>query len=516
MGVMRAAIFLGVAISKGAAHQCGNGERIVCTAVQDLRAPGTPSSTHGMGAAGAPMCTPSGQKVYCLENHDYHQCSAGEEPCCLDGSDPSHHHDFNSPDDGFTCAPLQPPQPPSNPNQIVLDDMDSSLGISMKSAHEGSYQPCMEDAYNGQFHHDWATNKGSASFSITFDPPSSGCYKIEEYHPGSNPSCARYLPSNAILHVDYCKGLSTSFSIDQSQNPAQWNEVGKLMFFKGSSGKLTMRNFNGEKCSAESCYWVVDAFRMTRVGNSCTAMQKAASPAPSSTQEGTLFLSVRVTGANADAKVVLEQHQGSLESALSLNLGFSHVDVIDIVAAGRRLSETAGVSTFQVSFLAHGPTGNASPMGLKNQLITALGNSGADLEVVSARVELYAPPAPVDEPGSPFPFIVIAAGLLVVVCSVLSLVAYLRFCKQQKSSSKSSENVICNTRNEGKEEDLEGATTNDEMIVVKGKVETESTGSNSTEEPRSEDGDRSEASISKEQSDNDSSSAKDDPVDIVL
>merc|ERR1719203_1956913 len=112
----------------------------------------------------------------------------------------------------------------------------------------------MEDAYRGQFHHDWADNKGDAHVAMTFDPPESGCYEIEEYHPGGNSVCAQYLPQNAQLDIHYCKGLAKTFTINQAANPAQWNKIASLMFFKGHKGRLIMRNSGGERCGAIHCF----------------------------------------------------------------------------------------------------------------------------------------------------------------------------------------------------------------------------------------------------------------------
>eukprot|EP00931_Biecheleriopsis_adriatica_P112117 TRINITY_DN8664_c0_g2_i1.p1 TRINITY_DN8664_c0_g2~~TRINITY_DN8664_c0_g2_i1.p1 ORF type:complete len:389 (-),score=77.93 TRINITY_DN8664_c0_g2_i1:102-1175(-) len=71
------------------AHYCSNGRRLQCMEVQPK---GDAPSTfgQGFGAHGSAHCTPAGQKVYCLVNHDYHRCSGDELPCCGDGSDPHH------------------------------------------------------------------------------------------------------------------------------------------------------------------------------------------------------------------------------------------------------------------------------------------------------------------------------------------------------------------------------------------------------------------------------------------
>eukprot|EP00747_Dinoflagellata_sp_TGD_P207409 gnl/TRDRNA2_/TRDRNA2_80985_c0_seq1.p1 gnl/TRDRNA2_/TRDRNA2_80985_c0~~gnl/TRDRNA2_/TRDRNA2_80985_c0_seq1.p1 ORF type:complete len:148 (-),score=6.64 gnl/TRDRNA2_/TRDRNA2_80985_c0_seq1:75-518(-) len=96
--------FLISALVTGAVgHQCHDGSRVTCTAV--VSSNGAPS-THGEGysADGYPTCTTSGQRVFCLFDHDYHTCGSGQEPCCMDGSNPSHHHAFIGDDHQLDCS----------------------------------------------------------------------------------------------------------------------------------------------------------------------------------------------------------------------------------------------------------------------------------------------------------------------------------------------------------------------------------------------------------------------------
>merc|ERR1719401_2347554 len=103
----------------------------------------------------------------------------------------------------------------------------------------------MVDAWRGQFHHDWANNKGSASYTFKVNVPVSGCYKLEEYHPGSQWACSRYLPENARLDVKYSKDKSKTLSVNQAANGAKWNEIDSLTFYEGVEGELMMRNHAG-------------------------------------------------------------------------------------------------------------------------------------------------------------------------------------------------------------------------------------------------------------------------------
>jgi hypothetical protein len=146
---------------------------------------------------------------------------------------------------------------------FVLDDVDAT-GIGW---HRGTYKPCLDDAYGGMFHHDWANDKGKVNATYTFDPPKDGCYVLEEYHPGQNAQCAQYLPTNARVDVAYCKGKTTYTYLDQSQGGGQWNILGALPYFKGWQGKITVANQGtGNTCRLGSgCFWVADAFRLTWV-----------------------------------------------------------------------------------------------------------------------------------------------------------------------------------------------------------------------------------------------------------
>eukprot|EP00928_Gymnodinium_smaydae_P011189 TRINITY_DN14157_c0_g1_i2.p1 TRINITY_DN14157_c0_g1~~TRINITY_DN14157_c0_g1_i2.p1 ORF type:complete len:455 (-),score=107.24 TRINITY_DN14157_c0_g1_i2:297-1661(-) len=309
---------------------------------------------------------------------------------------------------------------------IILDDQDTTLERQMANAHEGSYQPCMEDAYGGNFHHDWARTKGQSEFSMTFDPPESGCYSIEERHPGSNPSCAHYLPRNAQLTVDYCRGLSSNLVVDQSTRGGQWNHLANFMFYKGSKGKITMRNSPEEVCDADNCFWVVDAFRLTRLGSSCAnvdeekaqELTEQASPemdkernsdaenaeeAAVATQVGnnlgmddeetaregliTLRLEGSTDSGRSDFVVALNANIAGIETVLAAHFGYEEAKVREVVPFSRRLS-AASAGTFRISFALSGaPTkqDNAPGDDLAQKLSVALAPAG--VQVMSAGVQ---------------------------------------------------------------------------------------------------------------------------------
>jgi len=352
--------------------------------------------------------------------------------------------------------------------------------------------------YKNQFHHDWAKNKGSASVSFVFDPPESGCYKIEEYHPGMDPTCAQYMPSNAVLDVDYCKGLSATLSIDQSKKPAQWNEIASFMFFKGSQGKLTMRNSARELCDANSCFMIADAFRMTRIGASCPSPTTQGAPgAPAekaAAQEGTLTLQFNVVDDALNARAVLQQSSNQVEDVLALHLGYKSVDIVKMqfrflgsrrLLAGGPAHSRNNLQEVDMDFLARGEVFQRSPVDLKSALNAQLQKSG--IEVVSAEIQMV--PEVKDEDWSGFPLILVGWALLALTSLGLGTLAVRCYYRSRSSPAKAqteqnaAKNVECVSAkivDEAEAKDLEVAKPKDE--------ETMSLGSNSTNAPISEEG----------------------------
>eukprot|EP00933_Yihiella_yeosuensis_P052975 TRINITY_DN51125_c0_g1_i1.p1 TRINITY_DN51125_c0_g1~~TRINITY_DN51125_c0_g1_i1.p1 ORF type:complete len:459 (-),score=113.43 TRINITY_DN51125_c0_g1_i1:301-1677(-) len=315
--------------------------------------------------------------------------------------------------------------------QILLDDMDGGAGITSANAFEGSYQPCMKDAYKGQFHHDWAKSKGSAHFSFTFEVPVSGCYKLEEYHPGAsgNEMCSRYLPTNTRLDVDWCKGKSSTLFVNQAANGGQWNTIGEFPFFKGWPGKLKLSNSPKDNCyDRQSCFWVADAFRLTRVGSRCQsrpppplppALPLPAAPTaqvtltaapntmPTSTekpisttqqseaqavawQKGSLRLTIGLSGGKAGSSVQasLIEQKDVIEATLKAELGAVAVELDAITpwsGQGRRLLDTGAI--FQIDFRAQVDSPKDATMdGFKKSLQDAISSAGSSLKIQAAEL----------------------------------------------------------------------------------------------------------------------------------
>lgn len=394
---------LGLAISTcTSAHKCNDGKGLTCMAVEAL-AMDKDNSNNGLSARGTPHCTADKQKVYCLIDHNYHRCQGGSSPCCQDGSNPWHaHHGAAAASDDFTCkvatqAPVAAMAVKQAPVQVILDDMDKTLNLEMANVHEGSYAPCMKDAYKKQFHHDWGQNKGRAKFSFTFEPPRSGCYKIDEYHPGgpNNWECTRYMPRNAKLDIEQDQSQVQSYIINQAENGAQWNAIGSQMFSSGKAAKLIMKNSPTEQCADSTCFWVADAFRLTWTGETCSATSGAPAALVAASSLGTqviehlgmLTLRAHLTdghGHASDIALRLKTHQNVLETSLAAHFSFTSVQVRTIVAAGRRLGAEAGGSV-NVHFVGKGSWHWAPGLEKALQKSMAVANSG--LIITSAKVE---------------------------------------------------------------------------------------------------------------------------------
>lgn len=128
---------------RAAAHQCSDGSRVRCTDV--IATPDSPSTYgQGFGAHGSSHCTPSGEKVFCLVDHDYHRCSGDQLPCCSDGSDPYHSRHYSgsssSAEHTLACGAVKPPEPLSQPSAALLAKMTQLPGPSAGSSvlKEGS------------------------------------------------------------------------------------------------------------------------------------------------------------------------------------------------------------------------------------------------------------------------------------------------------------------------------------------------------------------------------------------
>jgi len=305
-----------------------------------------------------------------------------------------------------TVLPLTP---------IILDNMDTTINTDMMNANEGTskctvVRELRKDAYKQQFHHDWARNKGRANFSFKFDPPLDGCYKIEEYHPGKETKWSRYLPRNARLDADYCKGLFRTFYINQAVRASQWNEIGALMFYKGTQGRLMTRSSLEENCGARTCFWVVDAYRITRIGSQCIAEPNSSTLVrlpPGRAGVLSLRASIGDAGDASTVQMMLTKHRAVIEVELESIFGYKAVQIQGIAVDGRRLAGNGGRTLFKINFQARGVDWHTrqtlAPTGgdLMRVLQAALTVAGADILLHMAELEWMTPPLLATTPSEP-------------------------------------------------------------------------------------------------------------------
>jgi len=299
--------------------------------------------------------------------------------------------------------------------QIILDDMDQTLTTTSKNTYEGTFEPCMRDAFGGQFHHDWSRNKGDAYFKFTFEVPQNGCYSLEEHHPGADAACSRYLPSNARLDIDWCKGGKTTMYMDQSTKGGQWNYLGIFPFYVGWEGHLNVSTSADEKCSTGNCFMMVDAFRLTRVADYCSQdvekrlkefvreeqeqqqeqeqeqqqeqeQEQDDASSSSSWQIGSLRLTVKAD--TADLLGELRAHSSVLEATLETQLGAISVKVEEITSLAAERRRLQSIAAFDVKFKAQLPssTGLEEAEVLPADLSSAFAAAGSELQIQAAEL----------------------------------------------------------------------------------------------------------------------------------
>lgn len=143
--------------------------------------------------------------------------------------------------------------------QTVVDDISATSSSSWKSTS------CRAKGWLQSF----LTKEDSAPEApaeFVFDPPSDGCYLVEEFHPESG--CSGALSSSVPLTIHYCKGLKAEGQIDQSRNGNRWNSIGPFQFYKGIQGKVLVSHPSTGSAAA-------DAFRFTRVSAWCRDARQA-------------------------------------------------------------------------------------------------------------------------------------------------------------------------------------------------------------------------------------------------
>jgi hypothetical protein len=136
--------------------------------------------------------------------------------------------------------------------------------------NEATYMPCNKDAHGDSFHHanQFVGSTPTAAALFVFHPPTDGCYTIEEWHPGSNENCNRYLLDSVRLEVTYGQDKRAYKYIEQPLNNGQWNMLGALPFKKAFTGYFMLKGSLAASCrEGTNCFWAADAFKLTKISD---------------------------------------------------------------------------------------------------------------------------------------------------------------------------------------------------------------------------------------------------------
>lgn len=149
-------------------------------------------------------------------------------------------------------------------DHIVVDHTHEST--SVQGLLTGDYGPCLSDAHSSTYHVTSVDSPNSHQIRYKFEPPSNGCYVIEEWHPGSGAQCNRF--STVVrMDVEWCWGARAYTYVDQAKNGGRWNILGALIFFQTRPGNITLTSSRSHsRCREGSgCFWTADALRLTKV-----------------------------------------------------------------------------------------------------------------------------------------------------------------------------------------------------------------------------------------------------------
>eukprot|EP00747_Dinoflagellata_sp_TGD_P128130 gnl/TRDRNA2_/TRDRNA2_174485_c1_seq4.p1 gnl/TRDRNA2_/TRDRNA2_174485_c1~~gnl/TRDRNA2_/TRDRNA2_174485_c1_seq4.p1 ORF type:complete len:790 (+),score=175.76 gnl/TRDRNA2_/TRDRNA2_174485_c1_seq4:95-2464(+) len=260
------------------------------------------------------------------------------------------------------------------PISVTLDDR-----AAMKSRSKPSSQ-CDATALLGSAH---TVSEGEASAEYAFEPPSSGCYRVDEFHPKKTESCN--LGGSAHLRVDYCDGKNWQGQIGLAKDGARWNTLGHFPFFAGMPGKVTSRRLAEMPAGT---HWVADAFRLTKVADSCFEVPHAA------------LVALRIVGAEIRAPTLasgLTTHvdlRHALHTAVAKAAGIS--DELVRLLGARRGSiiaefELLGPSAEDVSFAVQNIEKALAGPVLPEELCAAT-RAGSGCKVELAHKAMITPP----------------------------------------------------------------------------------------------------------------------------
>mmetsp|Transcript_44519 Transcript_44519/g.83493 ORF Transcript_44519/g.83493 Transcript_44519/m.83493 type:complete len:779 (-) Transcript_44519:197-2533(-) len=186
-----------------------------------------------------------------------------------------------------------------HPVSITLDDKDAEKTGS--SQNEVPY--CDKKALEGKA---YAVAHDTASAKFMFMPPSTGCYRVDEFHPATSEDCS--LAKFAGIEINYCLGARATGSVKLDQNGDQWNTLGHFPFYAGVLGNVT-----SHRLAASPGIWAADGFRFTKVSDSCAERPYSA------------LVTLHITGVDLRAH---ELPDGQLTTHADLRLAFHHAMVV--------------------------------------------------------------------------------------------------------------------------------------------------------------------------------------------
>jgi len=224
------------------------------------------------------------------------------------------------------------------PSTVVDDRLAGKTGTA--SSHT-----CSSGLINGAH----TVDEGEGSAEYHFEPESTGCYRLDEFHPLKTESCP--LASRSQLNIDYCLGLKNTTHVDLASNGGQWNTVSHFMFYAGIKGKVTARRLSSV---ATGSLWAADAFRFTKVGGCCKGWARTARATVHIT--GVDFVGDELaTGFSSHSKLRL-----SMLNTISSSLGFSADDI--------SLNFRRGSVIVDVQLIGHSTSVNAAANKLRKAL----------------------------------------------------------------------------------------------------------------------------------------------------
>merc|ERR1719238_1873061 len=96
-----------------------------------------------------------------------------------------------------------------------------------------------------------------------FEPTTTGCYRMDEFHPRASDKCRL---TQSVPVVESGRQGDDTVSIDLRTKGGQWNVLGHFTFIERDVGGAIVTRGNSWPSGK---LWVVDAFRFTRVSDTC-------------------------------------------------------------------------------------------------------------------------------------------------------------------------------------------------------------------------------------------------------